>query len=333
MKYLRLNSGNYIQKSLRFVMLAVVALISVSSMTQLSAYAAPAVVGNDGVTPIYRFYRNTGGHFYTSSKTERNSIISTNRAYSYEGIAFYGYSTQVASTSPVYRLYNKNTGYHFYTINQSEYLSVAANTATYRDEGVAYYASMNTGTSSIPVYRFYNYKLGLHFYTSTESEKNTLVSTQSGTFRFEGVAYYVADPNGLPGSNSFYMTPRLASIGINQTFTMAIRATTVDPVNVAQVSIQYDANKLQMLGVTEGSTFTQFAATDTSTPGVIRIARSTPTGTTAVGDNPFVYVSFKMLVANNQTTVTINPAQTYLVRASDSQDISNLVGSADYWAD
>ena len=41
----------------------------------------------------------------------------------------------------------------------------------------------------MPVYRFYNKKNGSHFYTASEAEKNTVLSTLTGTYAFDGVAY------------------------------------------------------------------------------------------------------------------------------------------------
>jgi hypothetical protein len=42
------------------------------------------------------------------------------------------------------------------------------------------------------VYRFYNFRQAVHFYTASESEKNDVLAKLSGTYRLEGVAFYLA---------------------------------------------------------------------------------------------------------------------------------------------
>lgn len=42
----------------------------------------------------------------------------------------------------------------------------------------------------LPVYRFYHLKNGTHFYTPSDAEKAQVEATLSGTYRYEGPAYY-----------------------------------------------------------------------------------------------------------------------------------------------
>ena len=64
---------------------------------------------------MYRLYNpNSGEHFYTSNKAERNHLA--NIGWKYEGGAWLAPSTG----DPVYRLYNPNSGDHHYTTNPEE---------------------------------------------------------------------------------------------------------------------------------------------------------------------------------------------------------------------
>lgn len=148
---------------------------------------------------VYRFYnRSSGTHFFTSSATERDTVINTMSNMTYEGAAFSSISSSTSGASPVYRFYNNRAGSHFYTINASERDSIINTlSSVYTYEGEAYYAytSDSTGASasgSTPLYRFYNVNTGSHFYTTSTSERDTVISTLSSVYSYEGTAYYVA---------------------------------------------------------------------------------------------------------------------------------------------
>lgn len=67
-----------------------------------AAFQAFATPGGDGRTAVFRFYnRTTGAHFYTVSPGERDTIVATYPAFTYEGIAFYGYPSAQAASAPV----------------------------------------------------------------------------------------------------------------------------------------------------------------------------------------------------------------------------------------
>lgn len=147
------------------------------------------------VTPVYRFFRYAGGHFFTTSEYERNIVRDTNAGYRYEGVAFNAYNKQVAGSQPVYRLYDLQKGYHFYTISQTEYQQVASLSQYYRDEGVAYYAKPAAGADVTPVFRFYDYQQGIHFYTTNTQERDHLIANVSHIYRYEGIGYYLPVAN------------------------------------------------------------------------------------------------------------------------------------------
>ena len=105
-----------------------------------------------------------------------------------------------------------------------------------------------------------------------------------------------------------------------------------DPVNVVQTELHYDPSQLQFVGLTEGSVFNMVAATDTATPGVIRVARNVPAGTAVSGGQDVLQVRFKVAsgVAAGTAAVTLNGANSYVIRASDSANILTGTTGANY---
>ncbi len=101
-----------------------------------------------GITPVYRFWSDTKqGHFYTASEAEKNYVIANypTSVWSYEGIAFYVYATQMADTQPVYRFWSDTKQGHFYTASEAEKNYVIANypTSVWSYEGIAWYVPVN----------------------------------------------------------------------------------------------------------------------------------------------------------------------------------------------
>ena len=103
-------------------------------------------------TCVWRLYnKKSGAEFLTANIAERDAAAKSGN-WSYNGMAFYAYSTQVAGTVPVYRI---NLGSeHFYTSNLGERNALIS--AGYSNEGVAFYALPSTTSTNIsyPVYRF-----------------------------------------------------------------------------------------------------------------------------------------------------------------------------------
>jgi hypothetical protein len=142
--------------------------------------------------PVYRFFNTqTGTHFYTTSTSERDSVIANLPQFRFEGEAFKAASGPSAGLKPVYRFFNTQNGVHFYTISESERDFIQANLPQYRLEGVAYHASMVAGAGLSPLYRFFLPRAGTHFYTASEAERQQVQDALSSTYTFEGVGYYV----------------------------------------------------------------------------------------------------------------------------------------------
>lgn len=136
----------------------------------------------DTSVPMYRLYnRNTGEHFYTASAVERDACIRS--GWVSEGI---GWNAPMASSTPVYRLYNSHVrgGDHHYTTSAVERDSLIAAGWTY--EGIGWYSGNSGG---VPIYRQYNPNAatGTHNYTTSVVERTSILSAG---WRDEGVGWY-----------------------------------------------------------------------------------------------------------------------------------------------
>lgn len=129
---------------------------------------------------IYRLYNPwSGEHFYTSSSSESNHLVSL--GWNYEGVAW---KSPTSSSTPVYRLYNPWSGDHHYTTDASERRSLL--NIGWRDEGIGWYSDDSHG---VPVYRLYNpYVTSFyHHYTTSWSECQSLISLG---WHDEGIGWY-----------------------------------------------------------------------------------------------------------------------------------------------
>ena len=147
------------------------------------------------VTPrvaVYRFYNGTtGAHFFTPSTVERDAVIAGLPQFSYEGVAFYGYGSQVPGSSPVFRFYNTRTGRHFFTISAAERDFVASGAAGpgFVYEGPNWYAQESGGGTAGPIYRFNRPGTDIHFYTISAAEKD-FVLLNDLSWQLEGIGFY-----------------------------------------------------------------------------------------------------------------------------------------------
>ena len=128
---------------------------------------------------MYRLYNpNSGEHFYTANKAERDSVVAA--GWTYEGVGW------VAPTEgePVYRLYNEFGGEHHYTPSKNERDTLVK--AGWKDEGIGW---KTAGTDGVPLYRQYNPNAfaNNHNYTPSAHERDTLLGLG---WKDEGVAWY-----------------------------------------------------------------------------------------------------------------------------------------------
>ena len=153
-----------------------------------------------GENTVYRFYdRNSGVHFYTSDKNERNYVYDRLDNYTYEGASYLGIDPAIETESvTVHRFYNRDSGTHLYTIDENEKNVVRQELDNYNYEGEAFSAYSLQVEGSIPIYRFYNSATGSHFYTPSATERDVVID-ELPNFESEGIAYYALsiDSNGI----------------------------------------------------------------------------------------------------------------------------------------
>ena len=92
----------------------------------------------EGAIPVYRlFNRETGAHLYTIDENEKNVIISTLDNYSFEGEAYYAFTSEseTIETVPLYRMLNTQTGSHLFTIDRNEFNTIADTLPHFQVEG------------------------------------------------------------------------------------------------------------------------------------------------------------------------------------------------------
>ena len=133
-----------------------------------------------GAVTMYRVYNpNSGEHFFTSAKAERDHLISL--GWKDEGT---GWKSPEKSDTPVYRLYNANGGEHHYTADAHEKEVLVS--LGWKDEGIGWYSDEAKGT---PVYRAYNpnEKANNHHYTANAAEDKYLIRIG---WHDEGIAWY-----------------------------------------------------------------------------------------------------------------------------------------------
>ncbi len=151
------------------------------------------------LSPVYRFFnQQTGTHFYTIVAAERDQVIAGSPQFVYEGPAFAAYAQPAPGAQPVFRFYNTATRAHFYTNKASDRDYVLATWPQFAFEGVAYYAMPSAGADGrTELFRFFNTTTSTHFYTDKASERDYVLATWP-QFKFEGVAFYVYDADGVP---------------------------------------------------------------------------------------------------------------------------------------
>lgn len=158
------------------------------TVTLANALAEPADADNSAFQ-VYRFYNTqTGSHFFTTSLAERNSVIETLDAMSFEGNSFDSNVTDVNGTA-VFRFFNFGNNAHFYTANAGEAAGLRQD-SNFRDEGISYYASDDASNGGTELFRFFNTLNGTHFYTVSATERDNIISTL-GHYNYEGTAFYV----------------------------------------------------------------------------------------------------------------------------------------------
>ena len=157
----------------------------------------PILTAEQGEAVYRLFNKELNLQFYTTSVSERDTVLQDLPQYESQGISFIAApepeGNDITGISPVYRLFNSNTGVHLYTISEAEKDSVVENLPNYNLEGIEYYGYETQVGETIPLYRFYNPSLDAHFYTPSTDERDEYIA--SSDFQIEGnnegIAFYV----------------------------------------------------------------------------------------------------------------------------------------------
>ncbi|HSH18246.1 MAG TPA: cohesin domain-containing protein [Candidatus Saccharimonadales bacterium] len=120
-----------------------------------------------------------------------------------------------------------------------------------------------------------------------------------------------------------YATPATNSVAVNATIDVTVRANSgANAINSVQASLGYDPAQLQFVSIVETGPFSLVAATDTATPGRIRIARAIPAGGAPVsGDNAVLTVKLKVLAASGSAAISFDDTASLMVRGSDNTNV------------
>lgn len=155
-----------------------------------------------------------------------------------------------------------------------------------------------------------------------------------GLFVIGAVAYMgtsLKDSSQAATGGTLYVTPASSANGVpGSNVTVTLRASTgTNPTNVVQAAVKYDPAKLQYVSIADSSVFPTVAATDTATPGLLRIARGTLPGKTVTGDNVVATVTFKVL-ASGSTSVSFDQAASMIIYSVDNTNMLSTVTGGQY---
>ena len=107
---------------------------------QAGGFSSVDPLSGSDVEEVHRFYNTkTGTHFYTINEVERDYILENLEDYSYEDVKFYGYSSDIDGSMPVYRFYDAAEGIHMFTHSEAE-MNEMESDGMFDNEGIAFYA-------------------------------------------------------------------------------------------------------------------------------------------------------------------------------------------------
>lgn len=141
-----------------------------------------------------------------------------------------------------------------------------------------------------------------------------------------------ARPNANISSPYLYLSPSSGRVAQGESKDVVVYVDSfLTPVNVVQVQLNYPSSKLTLDSISEGAAFPIIAATDVSTPGVVKLARSVDNAISpsVSGANIVATLHFKVNpTATRDINLSFTNSESYIVRASDSANVlSTSVGA------
>ncbi|HSH55252.1 MAG TPA: cohesin domain-containing protein [Candidatus Limnocylindrales bacterium] len=128
-------------------------------------------------------------------------------------------------------------------------------------------------------------------------------------------------------SDTLSMNPTTGRMTPGQPVDVVLYANTgTEPINVVQVKVNYPADQLKFERLSEGPAFPVAVATDTATPGMIRLARTLDTDVTAVsgvsGSNIIATLHFTAQPnAGGTAQLSYDASASFVMRARDNQNM------------
>jgi hypothetical protein len=151
-------------------------------------------VVESSLQPVYHFKTTVSQqNFYTMSATEKEKLLKhPSMGWVYDGPVFYAFPDDTDPDSkPVYRFYARKTQSHFFTLSEAERDQHLA-LSDWIYEGIAFYAypAGQQTDWACPVYRVWSPIFNSYCYTPDETVKNALLKATTGSWSYQGIAWY-----------------------------------------------------------------------------------------------------------------------------------------------
>jgi len=136
---------------------------------------------------LHRFWSSRfGKHFYTANNGEKDTLVTSDSNWNYEGSIGNAYDCATGVGAQVYRFWSPRfSNAHFYTTSVAEKDRLITSDANWQYEGVAFCAA-----GSQPVYRFWSSRFNSHFFTANAGEKDGLIANDRN-WSYEGEAFNI----------------------------------------------------------------------------------------------------------------------------------------------
>ncbi|GAB3012390.1 hypothetical protein GCM10027051_14170 [Niabella terrae] len=139
-----------------------------------------------GTVPVFRYYMsNLEGNYQDEDYILTTEIIQTgsgSNTYIFQGVAFFAFAEQGASTVPVYRYHSVSDNDHYYTIT----LGDLGGGVGYIFDDIAFYAYPYNTNNSVPIHLYTNYQTTAHSYSNNQEK----IGSDSEQWGYSGIAFY-----------------------------------------------------------------------------------------------------------------------------------------------
>jgi hypothetical protein len=147
-----------------------------------------------------------GGHQMTISFLGANDDPSCSAYIWLDDVSLTAITSDIATHTPMYRLYNTRNGAYLYTRGDPDRLHVLDTWSDFEfTDGVpAFYASLTTQSGLTPMYRLYNTKNGAYLYARGDADKSHVLNTWPEFEFTDGVPAFYASLTTQSGLTPIY---------------------------------------------------------------------------------------------------------------------------------